>query len=79
MEMILNGCENCLNYMDDIVIYGETEEELTKHTNVVLQRLKEYNVLLNQEKCKFKQAQIQFLGHGFSSDGLSVNDYKFTK
>lgn len=58
MEMILNGCENCLNYMDDIVIYGETKEELTQHTNTVLHRLKEYNVLLNQEKCQFNQQQI---------------------
>lgn len=62
--------------MDDIVIYGETEDELIKCANVVLQRLKEYNVLLNQEKCKFKQKEIRFLGHIFSGNGLSVNDDK---
>lgn len=76
METILSGCKNCLNYMDDIVIYGETEKELVNHTNAVLHRLKEYNVLLNQEKCEFKQRRIRFLGHTFSSDGLDVNEVK---
>lgn len=76
MEMILNGCENCLNYMDDIVVYGETKEQLSKHTIAVLRRLKEYNVLLNHDKCQFDQKQIRFLGHIFSSEGLSVNDDK---
>lgn len=76
METILSGCKNCLNFMDDIVIYGKTEQELVEHTNAVLHRLKEYNVLLNQEKCKFKQQRIRFLGHMFSSDGLDVNEVK---
>lgn len=28
MEMILSGCENCLNYIDDIIILGDDDKQL---------------------------------------------------
>jgi hypothetical protein len=40
-------------YMDDILIHAKTKEDLKKRTKRVLQRLKEHNLYLKPEKCKF--------------------------
>lgn len=69
--MILSGCENCFNFMDDILIYGKTQDELKICEKKVLLRLKEYNVMLNHEKCIFGEKQIKFLGHTLSENGIT--------
>lgn len=75
MEQILNGCERCSVYIDDIIVYGITKQQHDNRLNVVLQRLKEYNVMLNDNKCVFGAVSITFLGHNLSSDGIKpAND-----
>lgn len=70
MEVILVGCEGCLNYMDDIIIYGETRDQHNERLNIVLTRLKEYNVALNESKCLFGVTELEFLGHKLSANGI---------
>jgi hypothetical protein len=48
--------------MDDILIYVKLLEELKTRTNTMLQRLKEHNLFLKLEKCKFVQTEVEFLG-----------------
>lgn len=72
MEQILAGCEACLNYIDDIIIYGETREQLKDRTQKVLNRLKEYNVKLNEEKCIYEATELTFLGHKLSANGITA-------
>lgn len=76
MEMILSGCENCFNYIDDIIIYADNKEQLEAYVNKVLERLKSYNVLLNHEKCIFNAEQLTFLGHKLSATGIEPTDDK---
>lgn len=71
MEQILAGCEGCLNYMDDIIVYGETHEQLEERTAKVLKTLKEYNVALNEKKCIFRATELEFLGHKLSAEGIT--------
>lgn len=70
MEQILSGCEGCLNFSDDIIIFGATKTEHDSRLKVVLDRLREYNVLLNEEKCIYGAEAIQFLGHRLSAQGI---------
>lgn len=75
LEMILSGCENVINFIDDIIVYGSTLEEHDRCLTKVLQTLKRYDVLLNSEKCAFRLQEIDFLGHQFSADGMKpAND-----
>lgn len=75
MEQILSDCEGCLNYIDDIIVYGVSKEEHDRRLNIVLKRLEDYNVLLNKEKCKIGVSKLDFLGHIFSENGISpAND-----
>lgn len=70
MEQILAGCEGCLNYMDDIIIYGETMEQLNVIVAKVLRVLKEYNVMLNHGKFIFGEKELEFIGHKLSAEGI---------
>ena len=40
-------------YLDDILVYLTSEEEHIKHVQLVLDKLKEYSLLLKLEKCEF--------------------------
>lgn len=70
MEQILNGCEGTLNASDDIIVYGKTKKEHDERLNIVLKRLKEFNVTLNHNKCVFGATEIDFLGHHLSKIGI---------
>ncbi|XP_065088042.1 uncharacterized protein K02A2.6-like [Ochlerotatus camptorhynchus] len=70
LEQILAGCENTVNYIDDIIIFGQTEEEHDRALQQVLSTLREKEVLLNHRKCVFKATEIEFLGHVISEEGI---------
>lgn len=70
MEQILNGCDGCVVFIDDILIHGPTNEVHDSRVSTVLKRLKEFNVLLNKEKCAFGVPEIEFLGHHLSGEGI---------
>ncbi|XP_055699602.1 uncharacterized protein K02A2.6-like [Phlebotomus papatasi] len=76
MEQILSRCPNTINYIDDIVIFGSTHEDHQAALEMVLTTLKEYNVLLNQSKCIFGVAEIEFLGHHISAKGIKPTESK---
>jgi hypothetical protein len=40
-------------FIDDILIYSQSEEEHVDHLKMVLQRLREHQLYANLSKCKF--------------------------
>lgn len=76
MERILCGCDGCLNFIDDIFIYGTTKEEHDRRVEAVLKRLKETNVTLNEEKCIFGAQTLQFRGDTLSADDIAPDNEK---
>ncbi|CAH2105722.1 unnamed protein product [Euphydryas editha] len=76
LEKILLKCDGAINFIDDILIYGRTEQEHDLRLQKVLQVLKENNVLLNNDKCLYKVKQVSFLGHELTSEGVRpLNKY----
>jgi hypothetical protein len=63
-------------YLDDILIYSESEEEHAKHVAAVLQRLRKHTLQVNPAKCSFHTTSTDFLGHIFSSNGVSMDPAK---
>ncbi|XP_062553553.1 uncharacterized protein K02A2.6-like [Armigeres subalbatus] len=47
---ILGGCKGVRNYLDDILIFGETIEEHDNNLAAVLERLEEHGVEINKSK-----------------------------
>lgn len=76
LEQILAGCPYTINFIDDIIIAGKTEQEHDEALNLVLERLKQNGILLNQSKCAFKMSEIDFLGHRFNENGMAASPSK---
>jgi hypothetical protein len=63
-------------YMDDILIHAKTKEDLEKRTKRVLERLKEHNLYLKPEKCKFERTEVEFLGTIISENTIRMDPIK---
>jgi len=66
----------CLCYLDDIVIFARTPEELLERLRVVLNRLREVGLKVKPSKCALFQTQIHFLGHLISEHGVNPQPEK---
>ena len=67
----LQGCSKfAMGYLDDIIIFSRTEEELMEHLEKIFQKLREYGLKMKREKCDFFHKQVQYLGHLVSEEGF---------
>jgi len=57
-------------------VFGKGQDEHNKNLCGVLQRLKENNLCLNEDKCEFSKTEIKFYGHICSSSGLKPDPRK---
>ena len=69
----------CEVYLDDIIIYGKTEEEFLINLRLVLERLKEFNITCNPKKCKIGLEEIEYVGHVINKDGITFSREKLQK
>lgn len=76
MESLLSRCKNVICYIDDILVYGNDEVEHDTCLAKVLDELKNYDVMLNSQKCRLKQRDVVFLGHHLSSKGIEPMESK---
>jgi Reverse transcriptase (RNA-dependent DNA polymerase) len=49
-------------YIDDILIFANTEEELKRVMKLVLEKLQEHDLFLKAKKCKYCKTKIEYLG-----------------
>jgi hypothetical protein len=68
----------CVAYLDDILIYSDSEEEHVEHVRKVLKRLQDNGLFVNLEKCQFHVEEISFLGFIISSRGISMETSRIT-
>ena len=55
---------------DDILIYGDSEEQHDSNLRNLLTRCRENGLKLNKEKSMFHTSQLNFLGHVVTDKGL---------
>ena len=68
--------QTLLIYLDDILIFGRTFEEMIESLDMVLSRLTKYNLKVKPEKCQLFHKQLRYLGHLVSQEGISPNPEK---
>ncbi len=66
----------CLIYINDIVIYSKDADEHFQHLETVFSRLRAAGLKLKPSKCEFYHAELEYLGHVISSDGVRTNPKK---
>lgn len=63
MQQTLQGLEGVQVFMDDILVYVSSLEQHDSCLEQVLKRVESAGLILNPEKCTFRQSQLRFLGH----------------
>ena len=78
MDRVLQGLEHkiALAYLDDIIVYGASVDEVLDNLSVVLGRIADSGVKLKAKKCFLFQKETNYLGHVISSDGVKCDPAK---
>lgn len=78
MEHVLSGLQwkICLLYLDDIIVFSKTFEQHVEQLSQVLTRIAEAGLKVAPKKCHFFQAQVNFLGHIVSKEGVATDPDK---
>ena len=63
-------------FIDDIMIYSQSERENEDHLRVVLQLLRDHYMYAKFNKCEFLLIEVRFLGHVVSASRVSVDPEK---
>ena len=63
-------------YLDDILVYSETQEDHIEHVTTVLRCLDKFNLRLKPEKCEFHKTKVNFLGYVVGIDGVQMSEEK---
>ena len=64
---------HCVIYLDDVIVFGCTEEEHLECLCVVFNRFWEFNLKLKPSKCSFFQSEIVYLAHHISWWGILLS------
>jgi len=78
MDLALSGLNYnmCLVYLDDIIVYSSSVEEHIEGLGLLFERLRAANLKLKPSKCSLLRAEVSFLGHVVSGDGVSTDPEK---
>lgn len=79
-DVVLEGLlgEICAVYIDDIIIWGKTEDEIVQNTRRVFQRLREVQLRIKKSKCELGVTSVKFVGHIVTEHGISLSDERKT-
>lgn len=82
LDECLEGLENVAVIADDIIIYGNGEDDASaekSHDNAlkaVFDRCRQKGLKLNKDKVKYKLTSVAYMGHVLSSEGLKPDPEK---
>ena len=60
----------CIIYLDDIIVFGCTEEEHLECVCIMFECFHKFNLKLKPSKCLFLQSKIVYLAHYISCKGI---------
>ena len=66
--------KNMVCYQDDICIGATNNNELKKKTDVILNRLSNTRMTINEKKCVNNRSKILFLGYTISKERISPDE-----
>ncbi len=73
---VTGGLEGVLCHMDDILVWGQTQDEHDMRLHAVLEKAQKAGITLNMDKCELTRHTVRFLGHVISADGVKPDPEK---
>ena len=70
MDKILSGIGNTADFIDDLLVFGDSNGTCLQTLAKVFARLRAFHVRLNKAKCRFMQKSVEYLGHVVSQEGI---------
>ena len=78
ISMSLQDCsEFVMEYLDDIIVFSQNEEEHLKYIEIIFQKLRAAGLKLKEYKCDFFKREIHYLEHLISVDRIQPLPKKF--
>jgi len=66
----------CEIYLDDVIVYASTIDELIKNLTKIFERLRKHKITLNPEKCRFGMQETEYVGRVINSTGWKFSEEK---
>ena len=78
IDQVLTGLtwRFALVYLDDILVFSRTFDDHLDHLHQVFRRLREANLFVRGDKCRFALRKIGYLGHIITDTGITVDEKK---
>ena len=72
----IRNIEGAVNISDDVIIYGNTQNDHDRALQAVCKRFQDMGLTLNKAKCELNKKEITFFGYVFSDKGISADPQK---
>lgn len=76
MTELMENIEGAEVIVDDILIWGSTQQEHDERLKKVLERARQCDLKLSKSKCQFRRDEVEYVGHIISKDGLKPDPEK---
>ena len=76
VDAMLEGIENTRAILDDVIIGAENEEHHDEILKQVVQRMTNWNLSVNFDKCQIKKAKVNYAGHIVTANRLEPGNGK---
>ena len=63
-------------YLDDIITWGETHDELLQNLQKIFSKLEEFHIFINPTKIKIGMSEVEYVGHVIDRYGQSFSQMK---
>ena len=76
MSKLLNGHQNAIAYLDDIICHSSSFSDHVLHLSDIFCRIRKANMKLRFSKCEFLKDEVLYLGHVVSAKGIRPDPEK---
>ena len=78
MTRVLHGLvhEICEVYIDDIIVFGTDAESFLRNLWIILEHLRQANVILRPNKCCIGLHEVTYLGYVVNGDGIRMSEHR---
>ena len=75
MDNCFNQLENCVVYIDDILLYSRTQDEHIRLLEKFIHIVKNAGISLSKRKAEIMKSQIEFLGIQIDKNGIKMQTH----